>query len=704
MALPFRIKPLAAALYAAGLGHLAPAPAQETRLPEVEVRDQRERESPGYQGGTTSVGKLPQLPRDIPQAVTIVPEKLMVERNADSFREALRVVPSLTFNAGEGGRIGDNITLRGYSVVGDLYLDGMRDVAQYNREMFNLEQVDVLRGSASMLFGRGSTGGVINQASKTPQLWDRYSAAVTAGSYNYKRATADLNKRLAEDAALRLNVMKTESDSSRDEVRQKRSGIAPSVRFGIGTPDEVTLALYHLEYRDVPDYGVPYFRGLPLNVPVNTFYGMANADHQDDRATFLTGTHRHRFNADTELKTVLRRASYSRDLWAVAPRLAGAPAVITPATVINRQAQRRAGDEETFTLQSDLATKFATGALRHQLVGGVEVLREDAARWSWANGGANPPTAVGDPNPYPVLPANFFNVTRANQVSYQAATRAAYAQDIVEFLPGWKLLAGARYDLFAAEYNRPAPQGDLARTDRVWSWRTGLMRQPSDYASYYLSYGTSFNPSGEFYALDDRTANTPPEENRNLEAGAKWELFGGDLSLRTALFRTEKYNERNTDLSIPNLSLLSGKRHTDGVEIEAAGRITGNWEVFGAIAFLSARIDAASGQQAGAVGKTPVNTPDQTFNLWSTYRLGGGWKVGGGVEAIASRYGNATNTNLVPGYKRTDAMLAYESRPATLRLNVLNLFDKPYYEGVYQGHVIPGTLRAVQLTLEMKYY
>lgn len=196
----------------------APAAQDEAAaLPAINVNAQRE-ENTGYQGVRTSVGKSPQLLRDVPQAVTVVTEQLIQDRGADTLKEALRNVAGLTFNAGEGGRIGDNITLRGYSLVGDLYLDGIRDIAQYNREVFNVEQVDVLRGSASMLFGRGSTGGVVNQVSKKPFLSNINEAAVTVGGDSYKRGTADLNRVVGENAAVRLNVMKTDTDSFRDGV------------------------------------------------------------------------------------------------------------------------------------------------------------------------------------------------------------------------------------------------------------------------------------------------------------------------------------------------------------------------------------------------------------------------------------------------------------------------------------------------------
>jgi catecholate siderophore receptor len=678
-------------------------PSEAAALPTIDVKTKRE--ETGYQGVKTQVGKMPQLLRDIPQSVTVVTEKLIQDRNADTLKEALRNVAGLTFNAGEGGRTGDNVTLRGYSLVGDLYLDGMRDIAQYNREIFNIEQVDVMRGSASMLFGRGSTGGVINQVSKKPFLYDLNEAAVTVGSDSYKRGTADLNKVVGENAAVRLNVMKTDAGSFRDGVQSERWGIAPSFSWGIGTRDEFNLSYYRLKADNVPDFGIPYFQGAPLNVPINTFYGLPNSDFQREDTSIATASWAHRFDNDTSLKTVLRKADYDRDLWAVAPRLLAGTSIITPLTPINRQAQRRGGVEQTLTSQTDFITKLNTGGIKHQLLAGLELVKENADRWGYAGTPANPPTTVGNPNPNPALPPGFGVATRINPVSYTADTIGLYAQDMVTLTPHWKVLAGARYDNFKADYTRAAPAGPLSRTDRVWSYRTGLIYQPTDTASYYASYGTSFNPSGELYALDDRTANTPPEKNRNFEIGAKWDLLDGNLMFRTALFRSEKSNERNTDLANTSLTenLLSGKRHTDGIEFELAGRITPRWEIFSGLALMKATIDAATADQANTLGKTPSNTPDYTANVWSTYQLDERWKVGGGVEAVGKRYGNNTNTNAAPSYMRWDALVQYQLEKYAFKLNVFNLFNQKYYEGIYSGHVVPGTTRTAQLTVSTKF-
>ncbi len=693
----------------------ADAQAKDATLPAVTVKDKRSREEKGYQGEKTRIGKTPQLTKDIPQSVTIVSEQLMRERNADTFKEALRNVAGLTFNAGEGGRIGDNITLRGYSAVGDLFLDGIRDIAQYNRETFNLEQIDILRGSGSMLFGRGSTGGVINQTSKKAKPVDSNEAALTVGSFNYKRLTADLNKVINNDLSFRLNLMDTQTDSFRNDVKQKRWGVAPTLTWGAGTADEVTLAYYYLKDDNIPDYGVPYFQGRPLNVPIERFYGMSNADYEKNQTGIATASYTHLFDNDTSVRAIVRKADYDRDLRAVAPRLGTVSgttctinnnlASVTDATAVCRQRQARGGAEHTLTAQVDFATKLAAAGMQHEVLAGFEYLQEEASRFTNTSSLANPSTTVGGGNTVPVLPANFeasFSRTAYNK--YKGHTASVYGQDTIEFIPKWKFLLGTRFDSMKADYDRPAPAGALSRSDDVWSWRSGLMYQPTKLATYYVSYGTSFNPSAEAYQLDNRTANTPPEKSRNIEIGAKWELLNGDMSVRTALFRSEKTNERNTDVASPNVAVLSGRRHTDGLELESVGRINAQWEVFANVAAMRANVDEASADQAGAKGKVPVNTPDYTYSLWTTYKLGGGWKIGGGLEGVGSRYANANNTIIVPGYRRVDALVEYTINKAySLKLNVFNLFNEKYYEGVYTGHTLPGTPRAAQLTFTAKF-
>lgn len=672
-------------------------------LDEVIVKERRDTpQSTGYQGGQTRVGKTNQLPKDVPQSLTVIPQTLVRDQGGSTLRDALRNASGLTLNAGEGGRIGDNVMLRGFYSFGDIYLDGIRDVAQINREVFNLEQVEVLRGASSMLFGRG-TGSVVNQVSKQPMLYEDDSVSATLGTDAHKRITADLNRRLTDTAAFRINLMKTDAGSTRDHVTTRREGIAPSLRWGIGGTDEFTLNYVYTHVDNRPDYGVPYFQNRPLPVPKNRFYG-TTSDYEINDSRVATATWLHHFSGDTEIRTALRQARYKRDLWAAAPRLTSST-VLNDLSTVTRIRQARGGEEDNLVLQSDFSTKFETGPLKHQVVAGVEWLREDAQRWNY-NGLPNseaPPTTVGSPDPFTV-PANYGNRVRVGQSSYRGTTMSVYGQDIIEFLPGWKVLAGLRSDRLQAEYSNSA-QVDYNEL----SYRGGLIFQPSPFTTYYLSYGDAFSPTADLYQFTTTAAIYPAERSRTVELGGKWELLEGDLSLRASVYRARKTWERNTDIeSAQAAAILTRRRHTDGVEFEAAGYLTRRWQVFGGVTFMKARIDEeAPGNNPAVVGMRPRNTPPYTFNLWTTYTFDNGLRLGGGVDMRGTRYAYPLTQGtgpVVPGvveaYYKIDLMAAWEQKRYSLQLNLLNATNRTFYDQVYDngGHIVPGTGRAVLLT------
>ncbi len=691
-------------------------PAQTTTLPTVTVKANQEAQQDGLRATTTRVGKVLQDPHDVPQAVTTVTNALLEEQQVGSLREALRNVSGLSFNAAEGGRSGDNMNLRGFYTFGDMYLDGIRDTAQYNRETFNLEQIDVLRGSAAMLFGRGQAGGVINQVTKTPLLGDRAKLTGSVGTDDYRELTGDFNKELGDSTALRLNLMKRDEGSWRSnpadgaEAEIHREGVGLSLVTGLYTDNEFTLNHYYLKTRDNADYGIsfdPATKRPTKKFSADTFWG--TNDTFDDSETAITSlVHQHKLSAQAEIRTQLRHASYDRAYWAQAPDRNLAPSF----DASTGSAKTRKTDTENLTLQSDLTARASLFGMKHELLAGFEYLKEDSSRW-----------ALLDLDPGA---GRFYraSATSGPATTYQGDTIAFYGQDTIEFIPNWKLTLGARRDELDADYSSlTSPKLSFGET----SVRTGLSWHPTDDTHYYVSYSDSFSPTADLYQLSG--GSYPAERSQVTELGAKWMLMEGDLALRAALYRADKEWERSTDLE-STAAILTRKRRTDGFELEAAGRITPNWEVFSGFSLMDAEIlEVAENRnaQTGVVttadarlkGQRPRNTPKLTFNLWSTYALGGGWKLGGGVEAKSDRYAyspstaNANNLfvdgkfrpNTAPGYARWDAMLAYEQKSWAARLNVKNVFDRLYYDAVYDngGFTVPGTGRAVILTGEYKF-
>lgn len=707
--LPSALAPCTALLLASLSGALQAADsgaAIDAVLPTINVEAGIESGQDGALATQTRVGKTLQDPHDVPQAITTVTRKVMDQQHASTLREALRNVSGLTFNAAEGGRSGDNMMLRGFYTFGDIYLDGIRDTAQYNRELFNLEQVDVLRGSAAMLFGRGQAGGVINQVSKTPYLRDRNKLTLTTGTQDHQEVKGDFNKRVGSTSALRVNIMKRDEGSVRSnpvtgtEPEIHRDGVSLSAATGLGTDNQLIFSHITTRTRDNPDYGVGFQDKRPRSdQSAKTFWGIdANFDDSDTNIT--TATHQYRLSPTTQVRSQIRKSNYERAYWASAPE----SAVGTAPSANGNSAKTRQFVTDNVVAQSDLSTTFEVLGMSHEVVSGVEYLYEDSKRWSLAN-----QAVTGQP---PVYYKDAVNP--ATLATYKGDTYSYYAQDTIEFIPDWKLLFGARRDIMRADYSL-ANSPSLKFNEN--SYRTGLSWQPSEAAHYYLSYSDSFSPTADLYQLSGSAH--PPERSRVAEVGAKWLFFAGDLALRTAAYQADKEWERNTDLE-STAAILTKSRRTKGIELEAAGRITPNWEVFSGVALMDARIlEVAPGANPNFKGERPRNTPPYTYNLWSTYKLGKGFSIGGGLEAKGQRTGyspsSASTTaaftngkfdpNTLPSYQRWDAMGSWENKQYTLRLNVLNLLNKVYYDSLYDngGFTVPGQARKVILTAEYKF-
>lgn len=692
----------------------ASEPAKE--LPTINVQADVEKPD-GVRATTTRVGKVLQDPHDVPQAVTTITNSLMEQQQVGSLREALRNVSGLSFNAAEGGRSGDNMNLRGFYTFGDMYLDGIRDTAQYNRETFNLEQVDVLRGAGAMLFGRGQAGGVINQVSKTPLNYDQYKLSGSVGTDGYTEVTADLNKSFNKNTALRVNAMQRDEGSWRSnpstgtEPEIHRQGVALSLGLNLNTDNQFWISHSTLLTADNPDFGIRFdtaTRAPSTQLPANYFWG--NDKTFDDSDTHITTlVNEYRFSPDTQLRTQLRAADYDRSYWAKTPHLTLAP---DAAGAVGGNVTRTA-NYKTLTLQSDFSTKQDWHGMKHELLAGVEYLNEDSYRKALQNFGT---TDAPDFRAYQ-------ESSTGTATAFTSDSYAIYAQDTVEFIPKWKATLGVRHDKMDAQYSSTTSPA-LKYGEN--SYRSALSYQPEEDTHYYVGWSDSFSPTADLYQLTVKPQ--PAERSDVLEIGAKWLLLDGDLALRSAIYQATKNWERNSDLE-STAAILTKKRRTRGLELEAAGRINESWEVFAGWSLMDAKIlevaenvNATTGVITQAnpeyAGKRARNTPRYTFNLWTTYQLTNRFTIGGGVEAKGDRQAvnpsgagavptldGVYHPNTAPAYTRWDAMASYEHGKWAVRLNVKNLFDKLYYDSVYEngGLTVPGTRRSAVLTTEYKF-
>jgi catecholate siderophore receptor len=729
---------LASAALAQGVPEQPAEPAKaEATLPVV--RGKASAEKPGkqdYQATETRIGKGRQELRDIPQSITVVTEKLIDDRNLDTMKELLKNTAGITFMAAEGGE--EDIRLRGFPLqaTGDVFIDGMRDPAFYERDTFFYDRLELLRGSASMLFGRGSTGGAVNQVMKTPRLLNENQIDLTLSSHGGVRAVGDFNAKTGESSALRVGTMYSYADNNGAGSKIDKAGLAGTYRWGIGERDEFSATVYALENNNGMNYGMPWIRPTTTSAVSETtllpldptaYYGLAS-DYNKGSANYGMLTHTHRFGQNAELITKVRKADYTRDQRSGTVRFAAAAAqpdrtavslaTFGPRTVINRGTHLKIQDMQTLTAQSDFASKFKAIGLEHNLQAGVDFADEKKQVYgtlSAAQGGvvpAKPTTTVGTPNDGASVDESLRRLRLANE--YRSKGWGAYAQDLVTIAPQWKLLAGLRYDSLDGDYSTyaiPAAAATPVTTTSYrmkiseWSQRAAVLFQPNALMSFHLGAATSFNTSGDAYSLGADNASTPPEQSINVELGAKLDSADGKMTSRFAIFRSTKLHERNTD-PLVNLVTLSGKRHAAGFEADFTGRLAQGWEVFASFMWMPvAKIDIGVAGSEGQ-GTRPSLTPRYSGTLWTTYQLTPQWRLGAGLNGRSGQQPNRNPGFFAPKFVTGDLMAEYTAIQDKLsfKLNVSNVSNKLYAESLYAGgHYVPGTGRIVALTGSYKF-
>jgi len=712
MAVP--LLPLGAALMAAGfsMGSMAAetAPAVEAVLPDVSVSASTEAEN-RYQPLTTkTAAKIEAELRDIPQTVNVIPEKLFQDQGARSLNDVLRNVPGVGFSNGDGQR--DQVTIRGFSAIADQFIDGVRDDALYYRELANIEQVEVLKGPASVLYGRGSSGGLINRITKKPTDQAFTDVTTTVGSWNMKRIELDTNQPLSEVVGFRLNAAVEDSDSFRDQGFTERNFIAPSLSFDISDKTRLLLQVENLEDKRVTDFGVPAINGRPVNVDPSTYYGSSDARHDDyTESDVLSGaaTLEHEFNNGWKLKNTFRAYDYD---------LNRNNTVVTSVNTTTLRANRRHSfidrQEHGYFNQTDLSTNADWLGVKHALLFGMELgyQDKDAQSGSYAN-----PGSVSLFNPESI---NNTGANRTVTASTSSLSQVAgfYVQDLITLNPEWKALIGVRHDRFDQTTDNLLTDARFGRTDTEYSPRAGLVYQPTPWASVYASYTQSFQPSQETFALAANNTDIAPEETTNYEVGAKLDFLGGNLSTMVSLFRLERTNIKSTDPTDTTRLIPVGEQRTDGLELSVSGHPAHGWDITAGYAFLDAEItDSPSTMgvpisptganiQVALEGNTPSLTPRHSANLWVTRRFDNGFGIGGGMVLMGEQYASPSNVVKLPGYARADMTAFYETKKYEVRLLVNNIFDREYFVSAHGGVDIdntPGAPRNAQLSLKLKF-
>ncbi len=679
--------------------------APDANLPEVSVKSKREAE-PTYNPPTANTATKIEAPlRDIPQTVNVVPQSLLRDQGVRSMQDVMKAVPGIGLSHGDGQR--DQVTIRGFSAIADQFIDGLRDDALYFRDLSNIEQVEVIKGPASVLYGRGSSGGLINRITKKPGV-DKSEVGLTVGSWGQRRGEFDVARNFGDSGvAFRVTGAVERADSYRDQQFLEREAIAPSLSFKLGDHTKLLLQAEYLSDRRVTDFGIPAFQGRPVGVPADTYYGAANAkdfDYSQADVNAFGFTLEHRFSNELSLRNAFRRYTYTLDR---NNTLVGSVNETALTASLNRSNVKR--DEDGYFNQTELVQKATLGGMAHQILYGVEFGKQDKDQFFRTQ---NNIATVSLFNPVqPVLP---FNVSAAPSTDNLGImkTAAVYVQDLVTLTDKWKALVGARYDNFEQETQERRPgQPNLSRTDTAWSPRAGIVYQPTIDQSYYASFSKSFQPSAENFALAANNAQIEPEETTNKEIGAKFDFFDGKASATASLFRLERTNIKSTDPARPGVLIPIGTQRTDGLELTFTGDLSQGWQIWSGYAYLDAEVtdsptvdnsdNRAAFRGVPIQGKRPTLTPKHSVNVWLTKSFAGGYRAGAGVNYMDERFANPGNTVKLPGYTTVDAMVGYKVAGLDLQLNVNNLFDREY---IVSGHGtapnlnLPGAPRNVQVT------
>jgi catecholate siderophore receptor len=622
------------------------------------------------------------------QSITVIPQFVVKDEGVTTLRDTLRNVPGISLAAGEAGAQGDNLTIRGFTARNDIFLDGIRDFGSYYRDTFNYEQVEALEGPAGIQFGRGSTGGVVNQESKVPTVQQFAHVQAQFGTDKTRRVTADLNSHELNTmggTAFRLNLMAQESGvAGRDFAEIRRWGVAPSVSMGLNTKTRATLNYVHLQESDTPDYGLPWFNNAVAPGPIrHSYYGFPDENYLQTNDDILTLKVEHEFSPSVNLHTIARAANYPRQAQITEPQIcSNAPASVPvggvvaslptsavntalpcpytassdPTTmVVNRNQIQTKSIESDLWDQTEVTARFKLLGFKNSIAAGVEGGQEisNPIRSSYTINKINtvPSTSLVDPNSQQPFAGTGYIVSIVHTKSDSVGV---YFVDTIKLGDLFELSGGVRWDRFDTGYNlwQPtppkgavvtAPVAPISRVDQQPSYRAAFVYKPSSHGSLYFDYGTSFNPGAESLSLSVGLANSSaaPEENETYEAGVKWSFLNERLMAEGAVFRTEKDNARETDPTNANNIVAAGNQLVKGVQFSMVGKLPQGVDIVAGYAYLDSAV-IYSKFFPTSVGYPLANVPKQTFNLFVTHQLPWRLNAGLGGNYVASRTASST--------------------------------------------------------------
>ncbi len=679
---------------------------------------------------------------DTPQTISVITSEIFNQQGAASLADVLSNTPGITFLAGEGGHVSgsNSIMMRGFDATSSIFIDGVRDNGSYSRDIYNVEQVEVVKGPSGDT-GRGSAGGYLNLSSKQPRLENFQNWLFSYGVDEYasidrKRATLDVNQSLPSEGkgyAIRINALWQDGGvAGRDYTEKNTWGFSPSVAYGLGTDTRVIFSYQYNKQDDLPDYGAlggnlggtATASRPPRPIDRSRFYGHVT-DFDDVTQNIASVKLERDFSSTLRLTNLTRFSKTDREaIYTVPASYNAATGLVTT----NRQAHAR--DNKTFANATNVTIDFNTGELAHSIATGLELSREEASTLrDWT--GLGTVTAADPYNPDPNRLITAFAPTYAWIDDIQLDSAAIYAYDTVKFSPAWQATGGLRVEHYKADASfRQASTGNTinySADDNVLSGKIGLVFKPRPNGSIYASYGVSQLPPGTNWLSNDNASrnnggptnpttptqgtltgqnapNSDPQVSYNYELGTKWDFLNRKLSTSLAFFRSERTNIVVASDTSGNPSVF-GDQEVQGVELGVSGNITDNWLVFGGWSYLES--ENSNSSNAAQNGSELQWTPEQSGNLWTTYRLPFGLTLGAGYQYSGKSRVSLNNTSnaTLPSFWVVNAMLAYNvTERVSIRLNVDNVTDELYARAINNNsnRAYYGDPRNFLLTVDFK--
>lgn len=627
----------------------------------------------------------------VPQAIDSVKASELTAFGQPTLSEALTGIPGV--NASGDTRF-DSVNIRGFSASNDFYLDGFRDDMQYTRDLGNIERVEVLKGPAAVLYGRGSTGGIINRVSKKPQKGQESSVTALVGSFDTRRVAADLNAEAGERVQLRLNLAQEDKDSFRNDVTSKRTLLAPSANWEIS--DKLNwLVQYERNAHDrTPDRGIPGVNGRPADVPREFVYSDTRRDFIDDVAQST----RSRLSWDLNDQWQLRQQlGYST----LDSQFDNTYVTSVKGDQVTRARWQQDLKANSLISNTEAEGQLQTGPVEHRLLIGLEQNWQERTPKLYQNASPIPAGNLYDPGSLPTYDGAMKLSSDAN---HKVRGYGLYLQDQLS-LGDWHLVGGLRRDDFTVTSRRNDLNKEETLSVTSLSPRLGLVWNPLEDHAFYTSYSKTFTPvGGELIGITpgDKNNSLDPQNTRLYEGGVKSDWLDGRLATTLSLYRLEMYNKRSKDPLDPTKVTLTGLQRTDGIELSARAQLTDELYLRGGIAIQDAEQVKAD---ADLQGKRPMNVSRQNGQLFAGYENGQqGWFGETGVTAVGDRFADNANTTTLPGYARFDARAGYRWQQWEAQLSAENLTDHDYFvSATSASQILPGTPRQLNLSAAYRF-